>query len=144
MKVLDYLPPPVESGQSSYLLNLHSTVLRYLLKPNDWKYVENSTFPLRPEIINALCDETIKILKTQNTVVRMRAGVKIFGSIHGQFGDLLRFFKSFGVPDNDPAFERLSDIESIDYLFLGNYVDRGKNSLEVICLLLALKIKFPL
>lgn len=35
------------------------------------------------------------------------------------------------------------DIESCDYVFLGNYVDRGKNSLEVICTLLALKLKFP-
>jgi len=35
------------------------------------------------------------------------------------------------------------DIESCDYVFLGNYIDRGKNSLEVICILLALKLKFP-
>ena len=73
----------------------------------------------------------------------MRPGVKIFGSIHGQFADLLRFFKEYGIPDDDYSFENKGDIEAIEYLFLGNYIDRGTNSLEVICLLLALKLKFP-
>ena len=54
----------------------------------------------------------------------------------------MKFFKSFGVPDNDPNFKN-SDIEALDYLFLGNYVDKGKSSLEIICTLFALKIKFP-
>lgn len=75
-------------------------------------------------------------------VVELDQGVKIFGSIHGQFGDLMKFFSSFGTPDNDPTFKN-GDIEANDYLFLGNYVDRGRNSLEVICTLLALKLKFP-
>ncbi len=35
------------------------------------------------------------------------------------------------------------DIEGMDYIFLGNYVDRGAYNLEVICLLMALKVKFP-
>jgi len=34
-------------------------------------------------------------------------------------------------------------MESYEYVFLGNYVDKGFNSLETICLLMALKIKYP-
>lgn len=78
----------------------------------------------------------------ESMVVELNPGVKIFGSIHGQFGDLMRFFNKYGTPDNDPSIKN-SDIESQDYLFLGNYVDRGKSSLEVIFTLFALKLKFP-
>ena len=66
----------------------------------------------------------------------MKAPIKIFGDIHGQYSDLMRFFDLWGHPSDDVID---GDIESFDYLFLGDYVDRGSHSLETICLLLALK-----
>ena len=129
--------------KTSFIDTLYSTFLLYFLKPREWETVTNSSvFPVKIEIIKSLCDEVIKILKQTPTLVYLKPGVKIFGSIHGQYGELLRFFDKFGVPDNNPIHKK-TDIEALDFLFLGNYVDRGKHSLEVILLLLALKLKFP-
>ena len=49
----------------------------------------------------------------------------------------MRLFDEYGAPST------AGDITYIDYLFLGDYVDRGAHSLETICLLLALKIEHP-
>ena len=57
--------------------------------------------------------------------------VKICGDVHGQYNDLLRMFDYGQLP---PASS---------YLFLGDYVDRGKLNIETICLLLALSVKYP-
>ena len=76
--------------------------------------------------------ETVRgILMNQPCALELEAPVQIVGDVHGQYIDLLRIFETCGFPP------------SANYLFLGDYVDRGKNGLEVIVLLLAYKVKYP-
>ena len=81
--------------------------------------------------IRFLCEESIKIFLSQPILLEINGPIKICGDVHGQYQDLLKLFDYGGFP---PAF---------NYLFLGDYVDRGKQSLETICLLLAYKVKYP-
>ncbi len=78
-----------------------------------------------------ICEEVEEILRKEKVLLRIRAPVIVAGDIHGQFEDLVRLFEAAGSPQDKR------------YLFLGDYVDRGRNSLETICLLFALKIKYP-
>jgi hypothetical protein len=61
----------------------------------------------------------------------VRSPVVVCGDIHGQFYDLLELFKLCGGLDNQ------------NFIFIGDFVDRGYNSIEVFELLMLYKIKYP-
>lgn len=139
---------------------------------NDWKLMNHQlmispfrlilvrTKPNRPvsmteQEVRGLCLKSREIFLQQPILLELEAPLKICGDIHGQYSDLLRLFEYGGFPPQ------------ANYLFLGDYVDRGENfpllnfsnlkwfpfffnitfsgkqSLETICLLLAYKIKYP-
>uniref|UniRef100_A0A0E0LVJ6 Serine/threonine-protein phosphatase n=1 Tax=Oryza punctata TaxID=4537 RepID=A0A0E0LVJ6_ORYPU len=81
--------------------------------------------------IRQLCVTGKDIFLSQPNLLELEAPINVCGDIHGQFSDLLRLFEFGGLPP------------TANYLFLGDYVDRGKQSIETICLLLAYKIKYP-
>jgi protein phosphatase len=95
---------------------------------------------LNTDSIVALLNEVDRIMNEEETVLNLRVPIKVFGDLHGQIGDLNRLFEAFGAPTDEMP---LGDIESNDYLFLGDYVDRGSRSLELILMLFALKLKYP-
>ncbi|XP_075520060.1 serine/threonine-protein phosphatase BSL3-like isoform X1 [Primulina tabacum] len=112
-------------------------VIAHLLKPRGWKPPVRRQFFLDCNEIADLCDSAERIFASEPSVLQLKAPIKIFGDLHGQFGDLMRLFDEYGSPST------AGDIAYIDYLFLGDYVDRGQHSLETITLLLALKVEHP-
>ncbi|GFQ02582.1 serine/threonine-protein phosphatase bsl3 [Phtheirospermum japonicum] len=112
-------------------------VIAHLLKPRGWKPPVRRQFFLDCNEIADLCDSAERIFASEPSVLQLKAPIKIFGDLHGQFGDLMRLFDEYGSPST------AGDIAYIDYLFLGDYVDRGQHSLETITLLLALKVEYP-
>ena len=86
---------------------------------------------LKEDEIKFLIDKSLPIIREQKMLVELEAPLHVCGDIHGQYYDLLRIFEHCGYPGE------------YNYLFLGDYVDRGKQSLETICLLLCYKIKYP-
>ncbi|CAN8311115.1 unnamed protein product [Cochlearia groenlandica] len=116
-----------------FLLQVISTLLR----PLNWIPPVKRNFFLSNQEVDELCKVAEHIIMEEPTLLQLSHPVKVFGDLHGQFGDLMRLFKEYGEPSS------AGDISSIDYLFLGDYVDRGKHSLETIILLLALKIEYP-
>ena len=89
------------------------------------------TVCLKNAEITAVCSAARELFLSQPALLELSAPVKIVGDVHGQYTDLIRLFEMCGFP---PA---------TNYLFLGDYVDRGKQSLETILLLLCYKLKYP-
>ncbi|XP_077219148.1 BRI1 suppressor 1 (BSU1)-like 1 isoform X2 [Tasmannia lanceolata] len=116
---------------------LHKKIISLLLRPRNWNAPTNRNFFLDSYEVGELCYAAEQIFMHEPTVLQLKAPIKVFGDLHGQFGDLMRLFDEYGYPST------AGDITYIDYLFLGDYVDRGQHSLETITLLLALKIEYP-
>eukprot|EP00754_Rhynchopus_humris_P006543 Rhum_TRINITY_DN13131_c0_g3::Rhum_TRINITY_DN13131_c0_g3_i1::g.57534::m.57534/K15423/PPP4C; serine/threonine-protein phosphatase 4 catalytic subunit len=87
--------------------------------------------PLREGEVKLLCDKAKEIFLDESNVQTVYAPVTVCGDIHGQFYDLRELFATGG------------EAPHTNYLFLGDFVDRGFYSIETLLLLLALKVRYP-
>ncbi|EDW87496.1 serine/threonine-protein phosphatase alpha-3 isoform [Drosophila yakuba] len=87
--------------------------------------------PLLETEVSTLCALARELFLDEPMLLDVSAPIRVVGDIHGQYHDLLKILDQCGYPPQTR------------YLFLGDYVDRGKNSVETITLLLALRVKFP-
>lgn len=97
----------------------------------DYRNSSTKQVQLPEGTIRLLCQVSREVFMQEGVLLELGAPMNIFGDIHGQYDDLLRHFDNLGYPPD------------IACLFMGDYVDRGRKSLETICLLLAYKIKYP-
>ncbi|KAM0859762.1 hypothetical protein ACQ4PT_046974 [Festuca glaucescens] len=73
-------------------------VIAALLKPRGWKPPVRRQFFLDCNEIADLCDSAERIFSSEPSVLQLKAPIKIFGDLHGQFGDLMRLFDEYGAP----------------------------------------------
>jgi serine/threonine-protein phosphatase 4 catalytic subunit len=81
--------------------------------------------------IKELCDKARELLDNVDNIAILNCPITVCGDIHGQFEDLLEIFDVGG------------EVPETNYIFLGDFVDRGNNSIETFLFLLTLKIKYP-
>jgi serine/threonine-protein phosphatase 2A catalytic subunit len=97
---------------------------RQLLNLYDCKFLAENE-------VKHLCEKAKEILSKEETVQPVSCPVTICGDVHGQYHDLLELFQIGGrCPDTN-------------YLFMGDYVDRGFFSVETLTLLICLKVRYP-
>lgn len=87
--------------------------------------------PIPESQVREICHKARELLIEEANVVTVNAPVTICGDIHGQFHDLMELFRVGG------------DVPDTNYLFMGDFVDRGFYSLESFLLLLCLKVRYP-
>eukprot|EP00918_Siedleckia_nematoides_P096672 GHVU01212076.1.p1 GENE.GHVU01212076.1~~GHVU01212076.1.p1 ORF type:complete len:508 (+),score=108.41 GHVU01212076.1:110-1633(+) len=126
--VKDFEPPPPLPLKESLL---------YPQGPKenpDWRILKQHLFregKMTKEMILDLIKKVVNITSQEPNLLRLKDPITVVGDIHGQFYDLLKLLNVGGDPD------------TTQYLFLGDYVDRGSFSIEALMLLFALKLNQP-
>jgi diadenosine tetraphosphatase ApaH/serine/threonine PP2A family protein phosphatase len=90
----------------------------------------SSQFATSAEVLSVV-SQAIEVFSREPALLNLTGQFTVVGDIHGHLLSLLRIFQKLGWPD------------SRRYLFLGDYVDRGESSCEVLVLLYCLKVLFP-
>jgi len=124
--VKDVVAPPTFRLTKAELLDKNGKIQLSVLKEHFLKEGR-----LAPDCMTEILRQTTAVLKAEQNILDLEYPLTVVGDIHGQFFDLIRLFEIGG----DPSDTR--------YLFLGDYVDRGCFSTEVVFYLWALKAIYP-
>uniref|UniRef100_A0A8R1DV07 Serine/threonine-protein phosphatase n=2 Tax=Caenorhabditis japonica TaxID=281687 RepID=A0A8R1DV07_CAEJA len=89
------------------------------------------TTSVNEQELQQLCVVAKSVFASQPSLLEVEPPIIVCGDIHGQYSDLLRIFDKNGFPPD------------VNFLFLGDYVDRGRQNIETICLMFCFKIKYP-
>jgi len=82
--------------------------------------------------VEFLCNKAkAEVLRDESNVRTVPLPATVVGDIHGQFYDLVELFDVGG------------QVPEVNYVFMGDFVDRGYYSVETFLLLLALKVRYP-
>mmetsp|Transcript_5412 Transcript_5412/g.16377 ORF Transcript_5412/g.16377 Transcript_5412/m.16377 type:complete len:677 (+) Transcript_5412:71-2101(+) len=88
--------------------------------------------------MTALAKDVQRLSAAEPRVLRVHAPARVFGDIHGQLRDLLLLFADFGFPHHSHG-----DVETVSYVFNGNFIDHGHHQAAVVAILFALKVMYP-
>ena len=106
------------------MLESQFSIERIIDRLNRFEYIKESDIKL-------LCSAVYPILDFEDNILSLSSPITICGDIHAQFKDLIELLRVGG------------DVPDTKYIFLGDYVDRGNDSVECLVLLLALKLRYP-
>jgi len=118
----------------------HRPLARHLMFPEklkgkpDWRLIKDHLHKegrIAKEDLIKLINDANKIFKNEGNLLYLQDPLSVVGDIHGQYYDAIKILEVGGNPENTK------------YLFLGDFVDRGSFSIEVIVLLYSVKINFP-
>mmetsp|Transcript_84536 Transcript_84536/g.146691 ORF Transcript_84536/g.146691 Transcript_84536/m.146691 type:complete len:550 (-) Transcript_84536:264-1913(-) len=86
---------------------------------------------LSQELFLDLVKKASSLFEAEPNLLKLSDPITVVGDIHGQYFDLVKLFEVGGQPGDT------------QYIFLGDYVDRGSFSIEVVAYMYAIKIKYP-
>jgi serine/threonine-protein phosphatase 2B catalytic subunit len=86
---------------------------------------------LDQELLLTIIKKASEIFEQEPNLLKLSDPITVVGDIHGQYFDLEKLFEIGGMPGDT------------QYIFLGDYVDRGSFSVEVVATLFTIKIKYP-
>jgi len=127
-RVVKSVAPPIQAPLS------HTLLFPSEQQIPDWQVLQRH-FHGEGRISKADCTQIIRqcedVLRREPNLLDMKDPLVIVGDLHGQFYDFEKVLELGGSP------------ASSKYLFLGDFVDRGCFSTEVMLLLYAIKLNYP-